>query len=108
MSLRPLEEQKTCSYLRRRRFSAINAARLDRRHHAALRGREGWPRRLTIGVTVAAEEVRPLQPRTIHGGSSAGRRAEAFWSRTAYGRLDSETFVVSGPEGRNLPLAAIA
>jgi hypothetical protein len=34
--------------------------------------------------------------------------AEAFWSSTAYGRLDGEAFVVSGPEGRNLPLSTIA
>jgi hypothetical protein len=34
--------------------------------------------------------------------------AEAFWSRTSHGRLDGEAFVVSGPDGQNLPLAAIA
>jgi hypothetical protein len=34
--------------------------------------------------------------------------AEAFWSRTTQGRLDGETFVVTGADGQNLPLAAIA
>ena len=34
--------------------------------------------------------------------------AEAFWQRTSYGRLDGEAFVVTGPEGKNLPLSTIA
>jgi hypothetical protein len=34
--------------------------------------------------------------------------AEIFWERTAYGRLEGEAVVVSGPGGRNLPLATIA
>lgn len=34
--------------------------------------------------------------------------AEVFWSRTAFGRLDGEAFVVGGPGGHNLPLITVA
>jgi hypothetical protein len=34
--------------------------------------------------------------------------AEVFWSRTAFGRLDGEAFVVGGPGGHNLPLTTVA
>ena len=34
--------------------------------------------------------------------------AEAFWSGTAYGRLDSEAVVVAGPGGQDLPLVTTA
>ena len=34
--------------------------------------------------------------------------AEVFWSRTAFGRLDGEAFVVGDPGGRNLPLVTVA
>lgn len=34
--------------------------------------------------------------------------AELFWSRMAYGHLEGEAVVVTGPGGRNLPLVATA
>ena len=34
--------------------------------------------------------------------------AEQFWSRMAYGHLEGESVVVTGPGGRNLPLVATA
>ena len=34
--------------------------------------------------------------------------AEVFWSRMAYGHLEGEAVVVTGPGGRNLPLVATA
>jgi len=34
--------------------------------------------------------------------------AEVFWSRMAYGHLEGEALVVTGPGGRNLPLVATA
>src|SRR5688572_33222103 len=34
--------------------------------------------------------------------------AELFWERTPFGRLEGEAFVVGGPAGDNLPLAAVA
>lgn len=34
--------------------------------------------------------------------------ADAFWRKTAYGRLEGEAFVVTDASGRNLPVAPIA
>ena len=46
------------------------AARLDRRHDAALGGRQGPPRLSAIRVAVAAEDVRHFERRAIHGAAA--------------------------------------
>jgi hypothetical protein len=52
------------------------AARFDGGHHALLRQRECWTAQGTIGVAVAAEDVRHLPRRTVHARASAGWRRD--------------------------------
>ena len=52
------------------------AARFDGGHHALLRQRECRTAQGTIGVAVAAEDVRHLQRRTVHERASAGWRRD--------------------------------
>ena len=59
------------------------AARLDRGHDASLGGRQRGTGCGTIGVAVAAEDIRHLQRRTIHERASTGGRGGAIgrWRR---------------------------
>jgi hypothetical protein len=61
------------------------AARLDRRHDAPLSGRQGPVGLLTIGVAVAAEDVRHFERRPVHDRARSEVLKRDRWRRRRKG-----------------------